>query len=60
MVHHESANVPFQAAAAGGVPVLDQRAVSGQAGASVRIEYYLGLPAGISGQALAGAPSTMR
>jgi thioredoxin reductase (NADPH) len=36
------------------VLVLDQRAVGGQAGASARIENYLGFPTGISGQALAG------
>jgi thioredoxin reductase (NADPH) len=36
------------------VIVLDQRAHGGQAGASARIENYLGFPTGISGQALAG------
>jgi thioredoxin reductase (NADPH) len=36
------------------VLVLDQRAFGGQAGASSRIENYLGFPTGISGQALAG------
>ena len=36
------------------VIVIDQRAVGGQAGASSRIENYLGFPTGISGQALAG------
>jgi|SRR5579859_550557 len=36
------------------VLVIDQRAVGGQAGASARIENYLGFPTGISGQALAG------
>src|SRR6202521_2810911 len=36
------------------VVVLDCRAFGGQAGASVRIENYLGFPTGISGQALAG------
>ncbi len=36
------------------VLVLDQRAPGGQAGASARIENYLGFPTGISGQALAG------
>ena len=36
------------------VIVLDQRAIGGQAGASARIENYLGFPTGISGQALAG------
>jgi thioredoxin reductase (NADPH) len=36
------------------VIVLDQRASGGQAGASARIENYLGFPTGISGQALAG------
>jgi thioredoxin reductase (NADPH) len=36
------------------VAVLDQRAFGGQAGASMRIENYLGFPTGISGQALAG------
>ena len=34
--------------------VLDARAYGGQAGASARIENYLGFPTGISGQALAG------
>jgi len=37
-----------------GVIVLDTRAFGGQAGASMRIENYLGFPTGISGQALAG------
>jgi thioredoxin reductase (NADPH) len=36
------------------VVVLDQRAIGGQAGASARIENYLGFPTGISGMALAG------
>jgi thioredoxin reductase (NADPH) len=36
------------------VLVLDQHAFGGQAGASARIENYLGFPTGISGQALAG------
>ena len=36
------------------VLVLDQSAFGGQAGASARIENYLGFPTGISGQALAG------
>ena len=36
------------------VLVLDQRAIGGQAGASARIQNYLGFPTGISGQALAG------
>ncbi len=36
------------------VLVLEQRAHGGQAGASARIENYLGFPTGISGQALAG------
>lgn len=36
------------------VIVLDERAIGGQAGASARIENYLGFPTGISGQALAG------
>jgi thioredoxin reductase (NADPH) len=36
------------------VLVLDERAFGGQAGASARIENYLGFPTGISGQALAG------
>lgn len=34
--------------------VLDERTMGGQAGASARIENYLGFPTGISGQALAG------
>jgi thioredoxin reductase (NADPH) len=36
------------------VIVLDGRTMGGQAGASSRIENYLGFPTGISGQALAG------
>src|SRR5499427_3932806 len=36
------------------VLVIDSRAFGGQAGASMRIENYLGFPTGISGQALAG------
>ncbi|MHB1205262.1 MAG: NAD(P)/FAD-dependent oxidoreductase, partial [Rhodospirillaceae bacterium] len=36
------------------VVVIDEGAVGGQAGASARIENYLGFPTGISGQALAG------
>jgi thioredoxin reductase (NADPH) len=36
------------------VVVLDAGAYGGQAGASARIENYLGFPTGISGQALAG------
>ncbi len=36
------------------VLVCDSRAFGGQAGASARIENYLGFPTGISGQALAG------
>ncbi|NIJ07569.1 thioredoxin reductase (NADPH) [Sphingomonas vulcanisoli] len=36
------------------VLVCDERAMGGQAGASMRIENYLGFPTGISGQALAG------
>lgn len=36
------------------VVVLDSGAYGGQAGASARIENYLGFPTGISGQALAG------
>ncbi|MCW6507734.1 FAD-dependent oxidoreductase [Lichenifustis flavocetrariae] len=40
------------------VMVIDSRAVGGQAGASARIENYLGFPTGISGQALAGRAFT--
>jgi thioredoxin reductase (NADPH) len=36
------------------VLVLDARSYGGQAGASARIENYLGFPTGISGEALAG------
>lgn len=36
------------------VIVVDENAIGGQAGASARIENYLGFPTGISGQALAG------
>jgi thioredoxin reductase (NADPH) len=38
--------------------VLDARAIGGQAGASARIENYLGFPTGISGYALAGRAFT--
>jgi len=40
------------------VLVIDGRAFGGQAGASARIENYLGFPTGISGQALAGRAYT--
>lgn len=40
------------------VLVLDARAFGGQAGASARIENYLGFPTGISGEALAGRAYT--
>jgi thioredoxin reductase (NADPH) len=40
------------------VVVLDCRSFGGQAGASSRIENYLGFPTGISGQALAGRAYT--
>jgi thioredoxin reductase (NADPH) len=40
------------------VAVLEARAFGGQAGASARIENYLGFPTGISGQALAGRAFT--
>ena len=40
------------------VAVFDSRAFGGQAGASARIENYLGFPTGISGQALAGRAYT--
>ncbi|HEY2629331.1 MAG TPA: FAD-dependent oxidoreductase, partial [Usitatibacter sp.] len=40
------------------VVVVDSRAFGGQAGASSRIENYLGFPTGISGQALAGRAYT--
>lgn len=40
------------------VAVFDARAFGGQAGASARIENYLGFPTGISGQALAGRAYT--
>jgi len=40
------------------VLVLDSRAFGGQAGASARIENYLGFPTGISGQALMGRAFT--
>ena len=42
------------------VLVLDQRAFGGQAGASARIENYLGFPTGISGRRWPGARSTRR
>jgi thioredoxin reductase (NADPH) len=47
-------------AASEGLSVLaiDSRAFGGQAGASARIENYLGFPTGISGQALAGRAYT--
>lgn len=40
------------------VLVIDARAFGGQAGASARIENYLGFPTGISGMALAGRAYT--
>src|SRR5215472_534761 len=40
------------------IAVLDCRSFGGQAGASARIENYLGFPTGISGQALAGRAFT--
>ncbi len=40
------------------VVVLEARAFGGQAGASARIENYLGFPTGISGQALTGRAYT--
>jgi thioredoxin reductase (NADPH) len=40
------------------VLIIDARAFGGQAGASARIENYLGFPTGISGQALAGRAFT--
>ncbi|MEA2920650.1 MAG: thioredoxin reductase [Bradyrhizobium sp.] len=40
------------------VVVVDARSFGGQAGASARIENYLGFPTGISGQALAGRAFT--
>ena len=40
------------------VIVIDARAYGGQAGASARIENYLGFPTGISGMALAGRAYT--
>lgn len=40
------------------VIVLDERAFGGQAGASARIENYLGFPTGVSGAALAGRAFT--
>jgi thioredoxin reductase (NADPH) len=40
------------------VLVIDSRAFGGQAGASARIENYLGFPTGISGQALSGRAYT--
>ena len=40
------------------VAVFDARAFGGQAGASARIENYLGFPTGISGQALTGRAYT--
>src|SRR6266478_9131654 len=40
------------------VIVIECRAFGGQAGASARIENYLGFPTGISGQALAGRAFT--
>jgi thioredoxin reductase (NADPH) len=45
-------------AASEGLPtlVLDCRSFGGQAGASGRIEYYLGFPTGISRMALMGVP----
>ena len=44
----------YAASEGSAVLVLDARAFGGQAGASSRIENYLGFPTGISGMALAG------
>ena len=48
------ATAVYAASEALSVLVLERRAFGGQAGASARIENYLGFPTGISGQALAG------
>src|SRR6202030_3160738 len=48
------ANAVYAASEGLHVFVLDCRSYGGQAGASARIENYLGFPTGISGQALAG------
>ena len=50
----ELATAVYAASEGLSVLVLDQRAFGGQAGASARIENYLGFPTGISGMALAG------
>src|SRR5450755_322802 len=57
---HDAAELIAGYAASEGlsVVVLDARAFGGQAGASARIENYLGFPTGISGQALAGRAFT--
>src|ERR1700682_2196078 len=52
------ATAVYAAAEGLAVVVLDARAFGGQAGASARIENYLGFPTGISGQALAGRAFT--
>jgi thioredoxin reductase (NADPH) len=48
------ATAVYAASEALSVIVFDSQAFGGQAGASARIENYLGFPEGISGQALAG------
>ena len=48
------ATAVYSASEGSRVVVLDCRSFGGQAGASARIENYLGFPTGISGQALAG------
>ena len=50
----ELATAVYAASEGLSVIVLDERAMGGQAGASARIENYLGFPTGISGHALAG------
>jgi thioredoxin reductase (NADPH) len=52
------ATAVYAASEALSVLVIDQRAFGGQAGASARIENYLGFPTGISGMALAGRAFT--
>src|ERR1700737_1667165 len=52
------ATAVYAAAEGLSVALLDARSFGGQAGASARIENYLGFPTGISGQALAGRAFT--
>ena len=51
-MHLTTLDLDYRSGACHSVIVLDEHAIGGQAGASARIENYLGFPIGISGQAL--------